>query len=434
MLFRPLALAGLLVRCVPPLVAVGLLPAAHGSLTPATGEVLLEWNANPEPDIGGYRVYYGTESGVYSKVQDVGNATEAVLSGLPVGPTYYCVLTAYNTLGLESGFSRELAFDFEIQPDPSNPLSRLILLDMAGAVDEPAAAGGDCPDGGFDPLRNTLLRDFEVAVDACYVVWCRVRAPEPGSVGFHVSLDGTLAEAFHAPSGSEAWCSPGGWFWVALTGADARLRRFPLAAGPHELRLQPWEACEVDRVVLSSDPAFVPTDDLPPTGDAVSITRSPLGRTVLVGGETTFTVTAVGTEELAYQWYWNGTPLADENSRSLEIPQVQVGYSGVYTVAVWSGSAKVVSNPAVLQCVTSSAALPPPRIMELSVAPDRSVSCSVEGAVGLTDSVEASSNLLDWSPIETWKYSSDAITFDDPDAQSSPRRFYRLAHRLPGEK
>ncbi len=421
MLFRPLALAGLLVRCVPPLVAVGLLPAAHGSLVPATSEVLLEWNANPEPDIRGYRVYYGTESGVYDQVVDVGNQTQAVLSELPVGPTHYCVLTAYNTLGLESGYSRELAFDFEIQPDPSNPLSRLILLDMAGAVDEPAA-GGDCPDDGFDPLRNTLLRDFEVAVDAFHVIWCRVRAAEPGSGGFHFSLDGAPAEGFHAPSG--AGCSADGWFWVGLSGADAKLRRFLLAEGPHVLRLQPWEACEVDRLVLSSDPNFVPTDDLPCTGDAVSIILSPAGRTLSAGQSTTFTVTAVGTAELAYQWYRNGVPLADENARSLEIPHAAAGDSGDYHVTVWSGLATASSGPAVLEVVTTPPAL---RIMNLTVTPERSVSLDVDATPGTTLSVYASSDMVCWSLLGKCQNTTGTITIDDPAAQSSPRRFYRLS-------
>ena len=61
----------------------------------------LEWNANPEPDIAGYRVYKGTAVDEYTLHQDVGNVTEIDLTDLPVGQ-YYFVVTAYNEVGLES--------------------------------------------------------------------------------------------------------------------------------------------------------------------------------------------------------------------------------------------------------------------------------------------------------------------------------------------
>jgi hypothetical protein len=35
----------------------------------------LEWNPNPETDIAGYIVYWGTESGVYPDSVDVGDQT-----------------------------------------------------------------------------------------------------------------------------------------------------------------------------------------------------------------------------------------------------------------------------------------------------------------------------------------------------------------------
>ncbi len=40
-------------------------------------EVKLAWDANPEPDIAGYEVHYGTEKGAYSSIASVGVVTEA---------------------------------------------------------------------------------------------------------------------------------------------------------------------------------------------------------------------------------------------------------------------------------------------------------------------------------------------------------------------
>ena len=49
----------------------------------------LAWDANTEPDLAGYKIYYGTASGDYSHSNDVGNVTEYTLTDLDEGVTYY---------------------------------------------------------------------------------------------------------------------------------------------------------------------------------------------------------------------------------------------------------------------------------------------------------------------------------------------------------
>ena len=70
----------------------------------------LEWDANSETDLAGYKIYYGTASGQYASVVDVGNQTTYALAGLQVGRTYYICATAYNISGLESSYSNEVVF------------------------------------------------------------------------------------------------------------------------------------------------------------------------------------------------------------------------------------------------------------------------------------------------------------------------------------
>lgn len=72
-------------------------------------DVTLEWDANSEPNLGGYKIYYGTQSGVYNTTIDVGNVTTYTIHDLIEG-TYYFVATAYNTEDpvLESGYSNEV--------------------------------------------------------------------------------------------------------------------------------------------------------------------------------------------------------------------------------------------------------------------------------------------------------------------------------------
>ena len=69
----------------------------------------IAWNRNPEPDIAGYVVHWGTQSGVYTSSSNVGNVTTQQVTGLADGTVYYFVVKAYNTAGLMSGYSSEVS-------------------------------------------------------------------------------------------------------------------------------------------------------------------------------------------------------------------------------------------------------------------------------------------------------------------------------------
>lgn len=79
-------------------------PPSGGS----TGTVTIMWNANTEADLQGYRVYVGTRSGARTQSFDVGNVTSTRLT-LPLGSTYFFVVTAYDRSGNESSPSGELS-------------------------------------------------------------------------------------------------------------------------------------------------------------------------------------------------------------------------------------------------------------------------------------------------------------------------------------
>ena len=117
----------------------------------AADSVILAWDANTEPDLAGYKIYYGAAPRAttalaaiekwcaehepkndkcvdewmqicgddndrnchamlfsYDKVVDVGNVTEYELTGLVEGMTYHLAATAYDTDDNESAFSKEL--------------------------------------------------------------------------------------------------------------------------------------------------------------------------------------------------------------------------------------------------------------------------------------------------------------------------------------
>lgn len=73
------------------------------------GTLTVSWAANKEPDLAGYKVYYGQASTVYSSNVDAKLALKYVFSNLTEGQKYFFVVTAYDTAGNESEYSVEVS-------------------------------------------------------------------------------------------------------------------------------------------------------------------------------------------------------------------------------------------------------------------------------------------------------------------------------------
>ena len=89
----------------------------YSSLVSAA-QVTLSWDANTEPDLAGYMIYYGFATRAYDYVVNVGDQTTFTLSGLEDGHTYYFAVTAYDAEDLESDFSNEVTKNFEFDNQP----------------------------------------------------------------------------------------------------------------------------------------------------------------------------------------------------------------------------------------------------------------------------------------------------------------------------
>jgi hypothetical protein len=100
----------------------------------------LKWAPNTEPDLAGYRVYYGTRSGRHRYCVDAGKETEFRLEGLEAGVRYYFVVTAYDLRGNESAPSEEVSWvagSRELVPDAltllasyPNPFRSAVTLEL----------------------------------------------------------------------------------------------------------------------------------------------------------------------------------------------------------------------------------------------------------------------------------------------------------------
>ncbi len=107
--------------------------------------VKITWNANTESDLAGYKLYYGTKSGVYTSSIDVKNVTQYTVTVNPtVTTTYYVALTAYDTSGNESVKSDETSITVVVADTtpPAKPTGlKAILLQLIGWLKSVIAQG-----------------------------------------------------------------------------------------------------------------------------------------------------------------------------------------------------------------------------------------------------------------------------------------------------
>ncbi len=110
-------------------------PSPPGKVTavPLDGGVKLSWESVPDPDVQGYKIYYGTSPGRYfgnnaaegSSPVDAGNTTEFNLTGLTNGRLYYFTIVAYD----ESPRPFQTLFSMEVSARP-----RRISADSGGGM------------------------------------------------------------------------------------------------------------------------------------------------------------------------------------------------------------------------------------------------------------------------------------------------------------
>ena len=83
--------------------------------------VQLAWDPSPDANVTGYKIYYGTNSGSYQIIVDVGNVTNTTITLTNYAPiTTYFIATAYTVEGVESLPSNEVSYAAP-KPKPSPP-------------------------------------------------------------------------------------------------------------------------------------------------------------------------------------------------------------------------------------------------------------------------------------------------------------------------
>jgi len=81
-------------------------PAASST----SGRAHFSWDAVSSPAVSGYKVHWGTQSGVYDHSLDAGNVTELIIAEFAQGVQYFAAITAYSNTGVDSDYSAEISF------------------------------------------------------------------------------------------------------------------------------------------------------------------------------------------------------------------------------------------------------------------------------------------------------------------------------------
>jgi len=221
-------------------------------------QVALAWDPNPEPDLAGYRIYYGTSTRNYSFFIDVGNTTSYTVQGLEEGRPYYFAATAYNMAGNESDFSNEVVYPSELKIWLEAEHG-FVYAPMLVAPDFEASSGQYIwvPEGYgdvLDPSQGGYAEYvFEVPVAAQYLLWGRVLSNHGGNDSFFVSMDGGPFLLWDTQVSNQ-------WTWDKVNNRDVTDPvYFYLTPGVHTLLIQQREdGTKLDQLLLTNDLNYFP--------------------------------------------------------------------------------------------------------------------------------------------------------------------------------
>ena len=119
--------------------------------------------------------------------------------------------------------------------------------------------------------------------------------------------------------------------------------------------IQPWQQGRFQVVVLGPAGAALSSNavihlDYPPL-----IVSQPRSQVAVTNNSATFNVAAVGAGPLRYQWYFNGTALADVTNVSVTVGNIQLESQGSYSVLISDSIGSILSQAGLLTVATRPA-------------------------------------------------------------------------------
>jgi len=176
------------------------------------GDVIVRWDPNTEPDLLGYKVYWGTSSRNYTDFGDAKNNTSYRVPDLPEGIEYFFAVTAYDTALNESDFSTEVSYTVPFS-DIDPPLIASVNLISATELD--LTFNEDVTNTSAQNLSNYQINNgitiSSITLDQNKrVVHIKTSPHQPGIYTITVDSVADIAGNFIAPNSSETYqYSPG---------------------------------------------------------------------------------------------------------------------------------------------------------------------------------------------------------------------------------
>src|SRR5262245_13477464 len=131
------------------LVLLACLFLAFTATSAQAQQVQLAWdapvqaNGTPVPNLAGYKLYSGSQSGQYQTPVPVGLTTTYTVTNVSAGQTYYFAVKAYDNAGTESAFSNEVSVTLPTTPPVGSIIPqqqmRVVSVDSQELVGENGA-------------------------------------------------------------------------------------------------------------------------------------------------------------------------------------------------------------------------------------------------------------------------------------------------------
>ncbi len=159
--------------------------------------------------------------------------------------------------------------------------------------------------------------------------------------------------------------------------------------------------------------------------EEVRIVGQPASQTVAEESVISFSVVAVGTPPISYQWQFNGKDILGATNLLLVLANVQTNQSGPYTVVVSNPMGSATSLPAILT-VTNAPPPEPLALDEPAMLRPGAFRFLIAGEENKNLAVEFTSNLREWQVLEVITNHPGATIYVDYSVTNAPHRFYRV--------
>jgi Fibronectin type III domain len=399
-------------------VGLGLL---YSQATLRAQSVVLTWNPSADPDVVGYKIYYGTASQNYTNVAVEGEVTNATISGLAYGTTYYFAATTYDDSGNESLYSNEATFSV---PTPAVGSSTTLSSPTLNAV-------ADVNVNENAPAQIINLSGITTSGSAANVITPQIVS---GGGSSTVQVLATSSNPGIIPNPSVNYTSP------KSTGT---LTFQPVAnvTGTTTVTVTVNNGQPSNNIVAQSFTVTV----LPAGSGLPEITTQPTNIMIVVNRTFPFSVSAVGQAPLQYQWQFNGVDIPWGTGPTLMLTNITMAEAGNYSVKVSNSLGAAVSATGVLAVYqttlsmvaaantanatpeTLSAPSTPGAFLTSVVKNGGQFSFVVTGINHTNYVVQVSSDLVNWVSLQT---NASPFAFVDTNLNGSSQRFYR-AYEMP---